>query len=237
MGDINIRKPVLIAAALIAVVIISLSVISSTKATHINITGLSVYTEEEFLKEAGLTGLLHNTYLLYGKYKLKGVNKIPYVDTYSVKIADRNTLEIRVYESTAIGCVLVMENYFLFDKNGRVVGSAVNKPDDIPLITGLEFTEIMMFKDLHVQKSGMFSTILEILKLLEKYDIKANELNFDSWNEVTVYTENLTVLLGYRDKYDMPISALAGIYSEAVKIGGTVDLKNYSEDNRDIILR
>ena len=237
MGNIKNGKLLLFSGIFIALFIVFLIVLSSTRADHLNITGLSVYSEDEFLREAGLKTKLKNTYIIYAIYRIRGLRDIPYIDTYSVKITDSHTLEIRVYESNAVACVMVMEDYFLFDKNGRVVGSARNKPENIPLVTGLEFNEIMMFKPLHIQKQHLFTTIMDLLRLLDKYGIETRELNFDQWNEVTVYTDNLTVLLGYHDKYDAAISALNGIYAEASQIGGIVDLKNYSEDNRDIILR
>ncbi|MBP5248733.1 MAG: cell division protein FtsQ/DivIB [Lachnospiraceae bacterium] len=231
------RLPVLQIVIAVLLIIAAVAVYSETQAENIEITGLSIYEKQEFLEKAGITGIFSNTYLYYLKYRYKGTENIPYIDTYSVKIKDHNSLSIRVYENDVIGSVKVMENYFLFDKDGVVLKSSSKMPDNVPLVTGLEFDEIMMFEKLDIQKQSLFNTILEIIRLLGKFEINVRQIDFDMSYEVTLSTENLTILLGRRDKFDDCIAALAGVFPDASKVGGTLDMRNYSEDNKDIILR
>ncbi len=231
------KLPLLQIVIAIVLIIAVVAVYSETKAENIEITGLSIYEKQEFLEKAGINGIFSNTYLYYLKYRYKGPENIPYIDTYSVKVKDHNSLDIRVYENDVIGAVKVMENFFLFDKDGVVLKSSSKMPENVPLVTGLEFDEIMMFEKLDIQKQSLFNSILEIIRLLGKFEINVRRIDFDMSYEVTLSTENLTILLGHRDKFDKVIAALAGVFNDASGIGGTLDLRNYSEDNTDIILR
>lgn len=221
----------------VLIVIAGFAFYFETSADNVTVRGLSKYSEEEFLEKAGLTGIYKNTYLFMLKDRNRTGSKIPYIDAYYVEMKDKNTLEFQVYETGPIGCVKIMNNYFSFDKDGTVIKSSLDKPLEVPLITGLEFDEIIMFRKLKVPRQNVFEVVLELIKMVQKYDLKINEIQFGEGLDVTLYTDNLTVLLGIHDKYDALITALSGVYKEASERGGTIDLRNYSENNQDIILR
>lgn len=232
----NIKIPVwLIILVILAVTLFA--VYKSTEANNVTVTGLTKYSDEEFLQKAGFKGFNKNTYLYMLKDKNGAKASIPYIDTYYVEMKDKNTLLFTVYETGVIGCVKIMGDYFSFDKDGRVIRSSKERPEGVPLVKGLEFDEIIMFQKLKVPRQNVFDVVLEIIRMVQKYNLDVGEIEFGNGLEVTLYTDNLKILLGIKDKYDASISALSSVYEEAAKRGGTIDLRNYSEDNPDIVLR
>ncbi len=210
---------------------------SETMAENVTVNGLTKYTEEEFFEKIGFTGIFKNTYLFQLREKHKSEKSIPYIDVYYVEKKDRNTLTINVYETGPVGCVKAMGSFFSFDKDGMVVRSSSERPENVPLVTGLEFDEVIVFGILKIPKKKVFDTVLEITQMLKKYNISISKIEFGDFQDVTLYTDNLTILLGARDKYDAQITALSGVFKEASEIGGTIDLRNFSDEKQDIILK
>lgn len=163
--------------------------------------------------------------------------EIPFVEGYDTEYTDRNTVKVRVYEKLVTGCVEIMGKYMYFDKDGIVVESASERLDGVPLILGLEFNEIVLYEKLKVQKQSLFTTILNLTKLLLEYEIEAGQITIDSNYEVVLNLGELKVLLGKRDVYDEQISALHGILKAAGGRAGTLDMRNYSKENQDVILK
>ena len=95
----------------------------------------------------------------------------------------------------------------------------------------------MLYQKLRVQKQSLFDTILQLTRLVEQNGISVNEIAFDSGYEVTLYLEDVTVLLGKKTSYDEAVNALAGILDSIKGRTGTLDMRNYSAENSDVILK
>ena len=130
-----------------------------------------------------------------------------------------------------------MGRYMFFDKDGIVVESADSLLEGVPVITGLKFDEIVLYKKLNVQKQSLFDTILELTRLAEQKNIITKEISFDSNYAVTLYLDDITVLLGKRTSYDEQINALSGILESLQGRTGIIDMQNYSKENGEVILK
>lgn len=209
---------------------------NSYRLKNITVDGLSRYTKAEFL------GRLESEYLyaMTPVYCLQDslVQKtIPFVEKYEIEYIDNHSARIVVHEKRVTGCVIVMGRYMFFDKDGIVVESADARLDGIPVITGLKFDEIALYRKLNVQKQSLFDTILELTRLVEQENIVADEISFDSGYEVTLYLDNITVLLGKRTSYDEQINALGGILTSLQGRAGTLDMRNFTKENGEVILK
>ncbi|MCR5584746.1 MAG: hypothetical protein K6F63_04845 [Lachnospiraceae bacterium] len=221
----------------ILIIVLSIGIVASTGLYNVSIRGLTRYDPSEFYDMLGHEGIFSNTLAFWIKNKIDKKEDIPFVDTYTVTLIDKNTVAIRVYENDVVGCIEVMGSYFCFDKDGFITESTATRPDGVPAVTGLEFDEAVVFKQLNIQKQSLFEVVLSVTKLLKKYGIPIEEINFNSFNEVTLYMGDLEILLGKKKEYDTALSALDGVYEKAAEIGGTLDLRNYSEENTDIVLK
>ena len=105
---------------------------------------------------------------------------------------DKNTARVIVHEKRITGCVLIMGRYMYFDKDGIVVESSIERIEGIPMVTGLEFKEIALYKKLQIQKQGLYDTILQLTRLIEKNEIEG--LPRSKYIDVKSYMNDLEIL-------------------------------------------
>lgn len=171
-------------------------VISTYTVTTVYVEGNVHYTEEE-IKEIVMEGPLGNNSLyLTLKYKNKGIQGIPFVDVMDVTILAPDTVRITVYEKVLTGYVKYLGAYMYFDKDGYVVESSSVKTAGVPQITGLEFDYVVLGEPLPVERPEVFVNILNMTKLLEKYELDSDRIYFQASGDITVYFGEVKVSLG-----------------------------------------
>ena len=154
------------------------------------------YTEDE-IKDIVMSGFLgDNSLYLSLKYRNKGIEGVPFVDTMDVKVLAPDTIKISVYEKVLTGYVRFMDTYMYFDKDGYVVESSSIRTAGVPQVTGLKFDHVVIGQALPVEDEDIFNKILNVTKLLNKYELKADKLYFNRAGEVTVYFGEVKVALG-----------------------------------------
>ncbi len=154
------------------------------------------YTEDE-IKDIVMSGFLgDNSLYLSLKYRNKGIEGVPFVDTMDVKVLAPDTIKIIVYEKVLTGYVRFMDTYMYFDKDGYVVESSSIRTAGVPQVTGLKFDHVVVGQALPVEDKDIFNKILNVTKLLNKYELKADKLYFNRAGEVTVYFGEVKVALG-----------------------------------------
>lgn len=233
--DLSVKQ-MLIILGVLAVLAAGIWSYNLYRLKNITVDGLTRYTKEEFLGklEQGFFTSLTPFFCLSDTFSQK---EIPFVEQYEIDYVNRQSARILVHEKRVTGCVVIMGRYMFFDKDGIVVESTNARMDDIPVITGLEFNEIVLYQKLNVQKQSLFNTILQITRLVEQNGISVQEIAFDSGYEVTLYLDNVTVLLGKQTSYDEALNALAGILESVQGRTGTLDMRNYTRENGEVILK
>jgi cell division protein FtsQ len=117
-----------------------------------SVVGNSRYTQEQIKEIIMKTKPDSNSIYLYLKYKYFVKPKIPFVEKVDVDMVNRHSVRITVYEKKLAGCVEFMGEYLYFDKDGIVVESSSKMLEDVPLIKGLKFSEIVLNEKLKIQK-------------------------------------------------------------------------------------
>ena len=190
------------------------------------------YTEEE-IKALVMDGVFgDNSLYLSMKYKNRGITDVPCVDAMDVNILAPDTIRITVYEKALAGYVKYMGAYVYFDKDGYVVESSAIRTAGIPQVTGLSFDYIILGQPLPVQgeHEEVFGTILDLTKLLNKYELIADRIYFHSDEQITLYFGNVKVALGneaarLEDKLMRLPKMLPGLEGKA----GTIQMESYNE--------
>lgn len=190
------------------------------------------YTEDE-IKSIVMDGPLGNNSLyLSMKYKNKGVEDIPFVDVMDVSILAPDTVKITVYEKALAGYVKYMDTYMYFDKDGCVVESSSVKTVGVPQITGLSFDYLVLGEPLPVENADIFNTILNLTKLLNKYELLADKIYFHSNDEITIYFGNVKVALGKNQAVlEDKIMLLPNFLKELEGKSGTLQMESYDESS------
>lgn len=228
-----------IIALLLALVLGAGYYVSSTyTVTTVYVEGNVHYTEDE-IKEIVMEGPLGNNSLyLTLKYKNRGIQGIPFVDVMDVTILAPDTVRITVYEKVLTGYVKYLGAYIYFDKDGYVVESSSVKTAGVPQIMGLEFGYAVLGEPLPVENPEVFVSILNITKLLEKYELDSEKIYFQASGDITIYFGEVKVSLGsdsgtLEDKLMILPELLPNLEGRK----GTLQMESYDENGGRYIFR
>lgn len=191
---------------------------------NITVTGSSRYNQEQIIERLKSSQVDNNALVFYLKYKYFMEVRIPFVEKMSFEMADKNSINIRVYDKRIIGCIEFMGDYLYFDKDGIIVESTSNKLDDIPLVKGLKYQKIVLNEKLEVQKEELFDVILNLTQQIEKRELDVNTISFNSKYEVTLDLGDIKAMLGKRSTYDEILAKLKNITLEAEGKKLTIDM-------------
>ena len=204
--------------------------ISHYEVKNVYVDGNVHYTSDE-IKELVMEGPLGNNSLyLSFKYKHKGLEDIPFVDTINVDILSPDTIRITVYEKALAGFVEYLGKYMYFDKDGTVIESSKVKTDGVVQITGFDFGYVVLGKVLPLEDENIFKLILNTGQLLTKYGLEADKLHFDSDYDMTIYFENVRVNIGGDEKLDEKLMLLPQMLPALEGKSGVLRLENYSDN-------
>lgn len=205
--------------------------LTAYRVQNVYVEGNAHYTQEE-IEAFVMNGRLGNNSLYLSlKYKNKDITDIPFVDVMNVDILAPDTIKITVYEKALAGYVAYMDNYVYFDKDGYVVEISNVKTLGIPQITGLSFDRVMLGEPLAAEDTEIFSKILNLTKLLNKYDLLSDKIYFHSNGEITVYFGDVKVNLGAEDKnLEDKLMRLPTFLPNLEGKSGTLQMENYYED-------
>lgn len=207
------------------------------KIKNISIIGCEFYTEEE-IKEKVINNIItQNSLGLFLTYQLKKETEIPFVEKIDVNMISWDSVEIIVYEKAMVACIKYMGEYLYFDKDGVIVESTTEPIENIPLIEGVTFQKMNLHEKLEVKEEGIFEKILGISQLVSKYELDLDKVAFEYDKSVTLYTGNIRVKLGKKERYDEQIAELSKMLPEAqkIKLKGVLNMENFKEgQNRTI---
>lgn len=198
--------------------------------TTVYVEGNIHYTNEEIMEMVMGGRYGHNSLFLSLKYRDKGIDNIPFIQTMDVSIEAKDTVRIMVYEKALAGYVSYLGRYVYFDKDGIVVETSQEKTAGIPQVTGLSFDHVILHEPLPVEKPEVFDEILNISQQLSKYSLSADKIYFDSNYQVTLIFGDAKIAIGDSQDIDEKIMTLQYLLPSLVGKSGTLDMREYSED-------
>lgn len=226
---------IIIALCIILVGIAGALFVQAYKITNVTVEGSTHYSSDEIKEIVFTDKFCENSVLLSLKYKNKSITDVPFVERMDVKIVDNHTVTINVYEKALAGYVMCLGNYMYFDKDGIVVESSKNPTPGVTQVTGLNFDYVVLHEPLPVENEEIFQQILNMTQLLNKYSLSANKIYFDSDYNMTLFFDDIRVVLGSGDDQEIKIMQLQYILPNLEGKRGTLDLSAYTENTNDII--
>lgn len=208
--------------------------------SHYNIKTVYVegnlhYSTEEIQSIVMEGPLGNNSLYLNFKYREKGVSEIPFVDVLDVDILAPDTIKITVYEKSLAGYVEFMDTYMYFDKDGYVTESSQMKTAGVPQITGLSFDHVVLGEILPVEDASLFESIMDMTKLLGKYELLVDKIHYRNNTEITLVFDEIKIALGSGGNMEEKIMNLPVFLQELQGKSGTLRMENYSEDEKMVI--
>ncbi len=164
--------------------------------THIYVDGNEHYTNEEIINMVQTSRFSENSLFLSLQYRDRTITDIPFVERIDIDIVSKDTVRVHVYEKTLAGYIRYLGRYMFFDREGIVVESATQPSDDVPLVMGLDFDHVVLYEKLPVEREEVFSQILDITQLLNKYALRADRIFFDRNYNIFLYFGDVEVSIG-----------------------------------------
>ena len=207
-------------------------IVSNYKVTTVHVDGNVHYTNEEIMEMVMGGRFGDNSLFLSMKYRDRGIEGVPFVETMDVDIEAKDTIRITVYEKALAGYVRYLGRYVYFDKDGIVVETSEEETAGIPQVTGLTFDHVILHEPLPVDKPELFDEILNITQQLAKYDLSADRIYFDNNYQVTLYFGGARIALGENQDINEKIMKLQYILPDLLGKSGILDMREYSDDTK-----
>ena len=226
----------LAAAVLLSVLaMILIAVLQRHTVKNVYVEGNLHYSQEE-IKEFVMQGPLGNNSLyLSFKYRNKGIENVPFVDVMDVDILAPDTIKIIVYEKALAGYIRYMDSCMYFDKDGYVVECSDVKTEGVPQITGLSFDYMVLGGKLPVEDEAVFDNVMNLTKLLDKYELEADTIFFHSSGEITIYFGEIKAALGDdSSQLENKMMLLPQFLAKLEGKKGTLRMENLTQDRTDV---
>lgn len=218
---------------LVAVTAAYIYIVNNYTVTTIYVEGNVHYTNEEIIEMVIGDGIYGNNSLFLSlKYRDKGIDDVPFIQTMDVEVETRDTIRIIVYEKALAGYVAYLGRYVYFDKDGIVVETSMEKTEGIPQVTGLKFDHVILHDQLPVEKPEVFADILNITQQLDKYSMSADKIYFDTNYQITLLFGEARVALGNDIYIEEKIMKLQYILPDLLGKSGILDMREYNEDTK-----
>ncbi len=236
----KIRFPFFVKLLLtLGVIVIALVIAENYIRVNYNITSViiegNVHYSDEEVKDMVFKGKYStNSLYLSLYYKYKKTLDIPFVETIEVKIEDKNTVRISVYEKTLAGFIEYLGKNIYFDKDGIVVESSEVITEGVPEVIGVDFDYVVLYEKLPVKNEKLFSDVLYITKLINKYNVHARKMYFKPNGEVVLYKDSVTIALGTLDNLDVKIMNLPSFLDKLEGKAGTLRMEKYDETTKKV---
>ena len=201
---------------------------------EINISGSTRYTDEEIKGFVFDSFLAENTLYLSYKYKSSDITGIPYIEKIDVEVTGHSSVNLKVYEKALAGYVEYLGRYMYFDREGIVVDVAGEQLAGIPQILGLKFDYVVIGSKLPVENDEIFSNILSLAQLLEKYKLSPDRIFFDVRYNMYLYFGDIDADIGDFSHIEEKLEQLIHILPELEGKAGIIRLKDYTPQSTGI---
>lgn len=108
--------------------------------------------------------------------------------------------------------------------------------ENVPLVTGLVFEHAAENEQIPVEDPSVFRTILALTRMIEKYSIYPDRVEFDEKYQITLYYyDTVRISLGRDDELEEKMTRLAAILPKLEGMSGILHMENYSETSDSFV--
>ena len=233
MWDRKFVKRIIIYASILSILILIATFLAFFRLENVEVISGGYYSDKE-IKEMVLNKATDRfTYLFALRAELSGLPEIPFVEKVDYEVVDKNSLRIYVFERQIAGCVLVMGQYFCFDREGIVTDSVPVQPQGVVLVTGIGVGDVVIGEKID-SKNNIFKGLMGLVSLINKNNIDVREVSYDFRGNITLMIDDDEVLLGEKDNYDLEINNLSNIMKTMGEGAYRFDLRYMDSENTSV---
>lgn len=162
---------------------------------------------------------------------------IPFVESVSMKLKDRNTLVVTVKEKEFLGRVLDADGNWVYFDDSTVIGEVSTVSLDGLLEVTMEdvdFSKLSAGEKLPL-KSKRKKELLKLINGLQEEDISVSAIHFYADGSITMDYNGILINFGTSSNLDAKVIRLKYILPQIADQAGTLHLEDWSEGNRDIV--
>ena len=175
------------------------------------------YTEEEIRDHVLSHWYDEYSVLVKFIYRYRKVETLPFLEKIDIEVGEGNKIKITAYEKPPIACLYDMGFYLYFNRDGEIVSSRKSNVEELPVVTGLEYTNLTLYQKFATQDDKLFDVILGIVFQLQKYELKIDEIRFAKDEAVTLIMSGNEYRLGVRQAYDVQIAMIPDVAESLAK--------------------
>lgn len=204
---------------------------------NVIVEGNELYSQEQIEKMVLDDEYSWNSLYVNLKYRFMETGEVPFVDTMEVSLLNPHTIKVTVYEKGILGSFYIEtigQNAY-FDKDGFVVETSADMIDDVPKVTGITCSEVVLYEQLPLENDEILKKLLNLTQTLKKYDILPESIHYDANLKPTLLYDDILVIVGSEDYLTQKAIRLAAILPELSGLTGTLHLEAWTPDTSDII--
>lgn len=234
----NRRKKRIIRLSILAVLLaVVLAVLFLFQVRKVTVYGNNRNSSQEISDGLMHSLLTKNTLYLQWEYrKGKVPDTLPYLSSLNVKMKSPFEIEVQVTEKELAGYV-DKGSHAYFDQEGVVLEITDETYADLPVITGAEIEEPVIYQKLPTMSSAQLRTILSVTHLLDYQELNAQEIRFDENGDITVYIDGVEAMLGQDEYMEEKIANLRAILEKTDGEKGTLHLESFTGKNDTVTFR
>lgn len=231
------KKSKYIVLAVIGALMLIFAFLATRKIENVIYEGNERLTDEELSSRIFGERLDYNPIVFWIKNLMGKKIEIPFVEEYDVEMESITSIKITVYEKSITGYISYMNTCMYFDKDGIVVENSMSEYEDVPEITGIKFENIILHEKIPVKNEKVFSLILDVTQMVDKYDIAVKKINISEDLSPTLYINSFRVALGNDGDYGKKIAELSSILPNMEDIPGELDMREYNKSETGYVFR
>ena len=219
-------------------IILSLTVFFNVK--EVNVTGNSIYTNNDIILASGIKTGDNLIRLGSSKAEKKIVSSLPYVDTATITKKFPDKVEIEVTPSKEFANIKYESGYLLISDSGKILSYSVSPKQGYPIIIGCENENFDPGKPVTIadeENEKAFYSLIETM-IAEDVTEKITEIDIsDRYNISIVYDDRIRVELGSLNDLSYKLRFSYMLVNEKISINkrGTLYMKGNNSNEASFV--
>ncbi len=206
----------------------------------IKVRGNITYTPGEIENQIKKEDYVPNSLIMTIHNRIFHFSYLPFIDHMKMSLnpGKPDILLVDVKEKPRAGVFEYMNKFFYFNEDGYVMESRNSLFENVPIVTGVEFSEVKPGEKIRA-KGDYCDSVVALVRGIRNNELAVYEIHFDNENDITLDCGQFKVYLGPPSSLDEKMAKIPSIL-EAVSQehdSGTIDMHLYTEDKEYITFR
>ena len=214
-------------------------VLNGFRLKKVQVSGNKLYDDTQIRQWVLNDEYSDNAPYVFLKYRFTEPKEVPFIDTMEITLKSPNTVHVKVYEKGMLGYVYMdsIGKNIYFDKDGFVVEMSSKKIKNVPKVTGLTCSKVLLYEQLQLDQKGVLKGLLALTNMLKKFSLEPDKIAYESGGNYVLYFKKITVQIGDGAHLEDKVARLQTILSKLEGKKGVLHLEKWSDTNAEIVFQ